>query len=277
MNYLKLLNFELNRFTKVYAGLLLLTAISQFVGLFWRTNNYLKEAKGLIQRGGMTQTTFVEQYGQLDMYQVMQSLLYYFPIAICAGSLMFYIFLIWYRDWFGKNTFIYRLLMLPTSRINVVLAKATAIMLAVLGLVAFQYVLIISQSTILKWLVPKGLRLDLTVTEIVSNQHYLSIILPQTFIQFLLNYGLGLTFLMVCFTVILFERSYRLKGAIIGVLYGLVMLVLFFAPLLILFFIFEKEILYPEEILLTQVAIGTIILILSTWISCYLIKNKVTV
>ena len=37
---------------------------------------------------------------------------------------MIYVFFIWYRDWLGKYTFAYRLLMLPTTRINIYFAKA---------------------------------------------------------------------------------------------------------------------------------------------------------
>ena len=37
------------------------------------------------------------------------------PIALCIAALIIYVFFIWYRDWLGKNTFAYRLLMLPTD------------------------------------------------------------------------------------------------------------------------------------------------------------------
>ncbi|MGM8365034.1 hypothetical protein ACLIBG_06050 [Virgibacillus sp. W0181] len=277
MNYLKLLNFEVNRIANIFAGLLLLTVVFQFVGQIWITNSYLSEAKDLIQYSGMSQATFIEQYGRIDMFQIVQSLWFVAPIAIAAGALMFYIFLIWYRDWFGKNTFVYRLLMLPTSRVNVLLAKLSTIMIAVLGLVSFQYILLIIQSTVLKWMVPRDFRVDLTVPEIVGNLEYLSIIMPESFTQFLLHYGAGLTFLMICFTIVLLERSFRVKGAIMGVGYGIVSLGLFLLPYLILLFVVEKDILYPAEHLFIQIGIGAIVLAVSTWLSSYLIKNKVTV
>ena len=57
-------------------------------------------------------------------------------LPLCIVALIFYCFIIWYRDWFGKNTFAYRLLMLPTSRLNLYIAKATTILLFILGLLA---------------------------------------------------------------------------------------------------------------------------------------------
>ena len=45
------------------------------------------------------------------------------PIALCVVVLIIYVFFIWYRDWLGKNTFIYRLLMLPTARIQCLFSK----------------------------------------------------------------------------------------------------------------------------------------------------------
>ena len=42
---------------------------------------------------------------------------------LCGVILIIYVFFIWYRDWLGKNTFIYRLLMLPTARIQCLFGK----------------------------------------------------------------------------------------------------------------------------------------------------------
>ena len=47
----------------------------------------------------------------------------YGTISSVHVVLIIYVFFIWYRDWFGKNTFIYRLFMLPTARINVYLQR----------------------------------------------------------------------------------------------------------------------------------------------------------
>lgn len=277
MNYVKLLNFEVNRMAKVYGVLLLLTFALQFVGLFWSVTNYLSHVDDLIERGEVTATTYVEQYGPLDMLQILESIWFYAPIVICVGVMLFYIFLIWYRDWLGKNTFIYRLFMLPTARMNVLFAKATAIMLAVLGLTAFQYVMLIALSAVFQWLVPKEFRLDISLPELLNNHEYLQLVLPDTIPQFLLYYGAGFLFLIICFTIILLERSFRKKGIVIGILYALSIIGIFIAPLIVINMMIQRDILYPEEYVYAYVLLGVIVFAVSTWMSSYLIKHKVTV
>ena len=71
---------------------------------------------------------------------------------------MIYVFFIWYRDWFGKSSFIYRLLMLPTKRIHIYFAKLTAIMFLVLGLIALQILLMPIEMQIVNSIVPADFR-----------------------------------------------------------------------------------------------------------------------
>src|SRR5699024_8235314 len=126
-NYLKLVNFELNRFIKLYAILIAITIISQISGVIVISRQYLNHAHETIFEESMSQADYLLQYGTMSFQRITQSIWVMGPIALCIVALLFYVFLIWYRDWFGKNTFIYRLLMLPTARLNVYLAKATTI------------------------------------------------------------------------------------------------------------------------------------------------------
>ncbi len=160
------------------------------------------------------------------------------PILLCAVVLMIYVFFIWYRDWLGKNTFSYRLFMLPTARIHIYLAKATTILLYVLGLVALQLLLLPVESQVLQWMVPSEFRTDLSINYITSLQD-LSILFPNTFIEFVLYYGGGMIAVFIVFTAILFERSFRMKGIIYGFLYCAASLLVFFAPILLNEFMLE--------------------------------------
>src|SRR5690606_16459870 len=137
-----------------------------------------------------------------SMMDVIHSLWFMGPIAIGVAALLFYVFFIWYRDWFARNTFIYRLLMLPTSRMNIFFSKATTIMLTVLALVAYQIILLNIEMTITKWIVPKVYRQDLRIVDLVAGSEYLSIVLPRGLAEFVIAYGLGLGFIVVIFTVI---------------------------------------------------------------------------
>ncbi|CAH0344328.1 hypothetical protein [Bacillus sp. CECT 9360] len=275
--YFKLVNFELNRFIKIYISLLAITIISQFLGVVIKSRSYLTEAKNSMSDQSMTQTEFVEQYGKFDFSQIMNSFWFLGPIAICAVALIFYIFLIWYRDWFGKNTFIYRLLMLPTSRLNIYLAKATAIFLMVFGLVALQIILLPLENLLFQSLVPDVFKSVKGTRSLIQSNVALMVIIPKTFVQFLLYYGLGFTAVFILFTAILLERSYRIKGVVMGILYCLAAGAIFLSPILISAIFYNDMFFYPLELLVIETILCLIIMAVSIWIGNLLINKKVNV
>lgn len=150
-------------------------------------------------------------------------------------------------------------------------------MLTVLALVAYQIILLNIEMTITKWIVPKVYRQDFRIVDLVAGSEYLSIVLPRGLAEFVIAYGLGLGFIVVIFTVILFERSYRLKGIIIGLLYAFIAFVLFGLPISLQILLFGNIYLYPMEVLIVQIVMWAIIVGVSLIISRYLLKNKVTV
>ncbi|MCS0542751.1 hypothetical protein NXY55_22510, partial [Aeromonas veronii] len=169
----------------------------------------------------------------------------------------------------------YRLLVLPTARLNIYLAKATTILLFVLGLIALQLILITIELQILQWLVPEEFHVDFPIAE-VSNFHYLNILFPMTVADFILIYGVGIVAVCVVFTAILFERSYRLKGVFFGILYVAVSILIFFAPILVNEFILGQYF-YANELFYME--IGTCLLTLAgaILIGNYLMNKKIRV
>lgn len=275
-NYLKLTNFELSRFMKIYLVLIAIVIVSQIAGVIVLSKGYLARMQEAIYEDGMSQAAFLEMYGDFSFIDVVGSLWFMGPIGLSAAGLIFYVFLIWYRDWFGRNTFIYRLLMLPTNRLNVYLAKVTSIMLMVMGLVAIQLGLLIAENRILKLIVPKAFRTDLDVPTIIKHSQYLEVLAPQTFTEFVLYYGMGFMAVTIVFVGILLERSYRLKGIIMGAIYAVLACLVFFLP------IFVDEMIsggyfYMNEVIMLEIVVGAIVIACSIWLSNYLLKNKVTV
>jgi hypothetical protein len=219
MRYIKLVNFEINRFSKIYLSLLLITLVSQFAGVIIVTKSLLKDARDVMKEERLSEAAYITNYGSFDFNFIADTLLFVGPIALSAVALIFYIFLIWYRDWLGKNTFIYRLLMLPTSRLSIYLSKATAIFLMVLGLIAFQIIILPMENALFNSNVPQALLSEMSTFTITKLSPILSLIIPSTFTQFLLSYGIGLMIMSILFTAIMFERSFRIKGIIMGLLY----------------------------------------------------------
>ncbi|MFF2500913.1 hypothetical protein [Peribacillus sp. NPDC058075] len=275
MRYIKLVNFEINRFSKIYLSLLLITLVSQFAGVLIVTKSLLNDAKEIMLQEKLSEAAYVANYGGIDFTHIANTLWFLGPIALSAVALIFYIFLIWYRDWFGKNTFIYRILMLPTSRLSIYLSKATAIFLMVLGMVAFQIIILPMENTLFNSKIPEAFLNEMSIPTIAKTSPILAMIIPNNFTEFLLSYGIGLMVMSIVFTAIMFERSFRIKGIILGLVYGGVTAALFLAPV----FIMDSGIFhfYSNELFSLLLTLGIIVTGLSIWLGSWLLKNRVTV
>lgn len=274
--YLKLVNFEFNRFAKIFAVLLGMTLVAQVAGVIVKAKEYLNNANEAIHENMMSITDFLSQNGPMGFEQIVSSIWFLGPIALCIAAAAFYVFLIWYRDWFGKNTFIYRLLMLPTARLNVFYAKLTTIVLATLGFVAFQLIILPLEMKILQWMLPNDFESAMGINGIFNSLPELRVIFPESFLEFLLYYGTGMTAVAVIFTAILFERSFRWKGIFAGIGYGLLVVFVFISPLLLDEFVLDGFF-YTGELFLLMIAAVFIVLAGSIWLSGYLLKKKIRV
>src|SRR5690348_10610507 len=99
--YLKLVNFEFNRFLKLYLVLIGATILLQIVGVFVSSQNYLNRANESLYKELMPMETFIEQYGTLSFFNISQTIWFSGPIMLCIVALIIYVFFIWYRDWLG--------------------------------------------------------------------------------------------------------------------------------------------------------------------------------
>lgn len=273
--YLKLVNFETNRFLKLYLVLIGIVFFVQMIGVIIVSRLYVNSANEAIYEDFLTKAQFLDQYGYMSFINFTRTAWFLGPIMLSMAVLIIYVFFIWYRDWLGKNTFAYRLLMLPTERINVYLAKATTMLIFVLGLVSVQLLLFPLENQVMKWMVSDDFRMDFSVKQITTSNE-LVILFPNTFTEFLLYYGGGMVAVCIVFTAILFERSYRLKGIIYGILYCAASLLVFFAPVFVDAFLLGNY-LYPLELFFIEIAMGLLVLIGTIWIGHYLLKNKVRV
>ena len=275
-NYIKLVNFEFNRITKLFVVLLGITFIAEIIGVIVVSKQYLSMANEKIYDEMMSKAQFLENFGQMSFLQIVRSIWFVGPIALCIAGIAFYIFLIWYRDWVGKNTFIYRLLMLPTTRLNIFYSKITTIMILTFGLVAFQLILLPIEMLVMNAIVPKEFMAVMTVNEIVSSIPELSIIIPGSFIELILFYGAGLLGVSILFTGILMERSFRWKGIFAGLIYSALAVAILISPLLLQEFVLNGYF-YPMELLALTIVMGLIVLAATIWMSGFLLRKKITV
>lgn len=274
--YIKLVNFEFNRVAKLFAILLGITLVVQIAGVIVKSRKYMSMANERIYEELVPKAQFIEQFGKISFLDIGRTIWFAGPIALCVAGVAFYIFFTWYRDWFGKNTFIYRLLMLPTTRLNIFFAKITNILLMVFGLVAFQLLLLPVETAVLKWMVPKDFRTDMGVKEIVTSMPELNVIIPSSVAGFALSYAVGVLAVSILFTAILLERSFKWKGVFAGILYSVVAVAVLISPLLLQNFVLDGFF-YPLEVLALEIVTGLIVLAGSIWMSGFLLKKKITV
>ncbi|WLV25072.1 hypothetical protein QR721_02195 [Aciduricibacillus chroicocephali] len=272
INYMKLVHFEVKRFWKLYAGLALLIVLGQLAIVFFGAKQYKNMLKNTVvdtidgRTGG--------EIPSLSITNIIDSPIFLLTIMLGAAVLIIYMFFIWCRDWFGKNTFAYRLLMLPTNRMNLFFAKGTAIFLFVFGLVAMQVILVIIEQGIINSIVPKDFIDDLGFINSL-NQSMLGVLIPATITGFLINYGLGLVVLITVFTVVLLERSYRVRGIIMAVIYCIATGFIILLPLLIQDW--SRNYFYSGELLLMEIIFCALLVLCGLLISRYLLNRKITV
>lgn len=274
-SYLKLVNFEFNRFFKLYAVLLAITVVSQITGIIVTARSYVAKVNELVGKGVMPKGEFLEQYGRFSFYDFSQTLWFGGPVFLSITALLIYVFFIWYRDWIGKNTFSYRLFMLPVARIQIYLAKLTTILLCVFGLVGLQLLLFPAESKIIGWIVPAEFRMDLLVNE-MAGYRFLATFFPSSFTEFVLYYGVGIGAVAVVFTAILFERCYRVKGIVYGILFCTAAQLVFIAPLLVNSYVLENYF-YVTELFYLEIAAGMLVIAGSIFTANYLLKHKIRV
>ncbi|QHW30365.1 hypothetical protein GZH47_05580 [Paenibacillus rhizovicinus] len=276
--YLKLVHWEITRFWKMLAALVLLTIVLQCAGIVYETKKYVNQVDADMFTSHSTIAAYVKDNGKLSFMQMVgrAGLWMYAPVALCIGGIALYIFLIWYKEWYGKNAFVYRLLMLPTARRNIYFAKLTAILLFVLALVAVQLILLPIERSLFMSTGGNELFVSSNIYDLIANNRFFTALVPNTFTDFVIYYGAGTIAVLICFTVVLMERSYRLKGIGAAILYILAVFLFMGIP----FWLpgnLPATYFYTNELIGIEAALGVIVAAVTVWLGLQLITKKITV
>ena len=271
-NFGKLLNFEMRRLRYVLAGLMGVTAFIQLGTFLWKTSAEVALRQEQLARSNRAETFQPD----LTFADLMNSLQGWFipPVFLCIAVMVIYVFLIWYRDWFSRDTFIYRLLMLPAARRNVYLSKLSAILLSVFSLLTFQLGWIVILRGLFHLIVPEEFREQSYFTDALRANQAWELLLPPNLWDFLFSYGLGILGVIVVFTAILLERSYR--G--VGIFYGIGYVVLAFVALVWPFSLLGlSSFFYPSEVAAMGLFMAAVVAVVSLWLGFRLLHRKITV
>ncbi|WP_270169540.1 hypothetical protein [Paenibacillus sp. SYP-B4298] len=271
--YWKLVHMEIHRFRYVLVSMMGLVALVQLGAIALYTLDEVAIRQEYIRQHGM----WIRQELSFPQAMVDIQLWHTLPVLLCAAILALYMFIIWYRDWFGGHTFIYRLLMLPTARSQIYWAKLTAILVFALSLIGFQVLLMWVEYGLFMGMVPSELVAPSYIAEGIEVNTVLNLLLPRTFEYFIYRFGLGVLMLLIVFNAILLERSYRrLIGIGYAVGYVIVCLLVTLLPLLFKRLI-RSDYLYPEEFVMLEWLACLLVAAGSAWLGSRLLKKKITV
>ncbi|WP_168121823.1 hypothetical protein [Paenibacillus sp. HB172176] len=279
-SYLKLVQMELHRFRWILLALMGLTAAVQIIAVIWKTKQGLAvqlDAMNRIKDTVNSSTKIDVDKLTFDWVIFSTPKPFILVILVSIAALSFYVFFIWYRDWLGRSTFIYRLLMLPAARMNLYWAKLTSLLLLVFSMLSFQLVLLPIEGWVFKLLVPSVQRADSHIVDVISRNQLLPMLFPRSFEQFIYFYGMGMTAVIAVFTAILLERSYRRIGILYGVTYLIVCLGLILFPVSLLETMFGTGYFFGTEIFMMELFMFLLVLGLSLWLGNRLLSKKVTV
>lgn len=271
--FTSLLNFELSRFLKFLVPTLLVTAVIQL----YITVSVSLEHNDMLERLAASGEP-LERVPPFTMEAVTGNGLYELSIMLVVLVFMFYSFFTWYREWFGKNTFIYRLLMLPTSRSYLLTTKVLVFIIGGLLAFVFQFGMYAIQLPITEWLVNPDHYTRLHIHNVqpmfgaIQNSLF-----PTTLFEFVSTYSFALAALLSLFAGILIERSFGMKGLVIGAGYFIGYFVLY---VFLEAFLFNQMVTFPlrpSQIKITVLIYQMVMIVLGSIISSLLLKNKVKV
>ncbi|MFC4101200.1 hypothetical protein [Paenibacillus xanthanilyticus] len=277
--YLKLVHMEIHRFRYILAALLGLVAVVQWGALVWSARK-MEAALDEVEKFGRY-TFYVNELSDRKIsyaeaiYNAQQ--LYILSVLTVIGVLCAYLLFVWYRDWLGRSTFIYRLLMLPSARSSIYLAKLTAILVCIMVSLAFQALSLVIGGAIFEVVVPSDRQAYSYFVDIVDATRVLEYLMPMRLVDFALNYGLGIVAVLVIFTGILIERSYRWIGIAYAVGYVLFCGAAIVIPINAMGMYRSDSYLYTAEIVGIEFAIILLIAAVSIWLGFRLIRRKISV
>ncbi|RDY24286.1 hypothetical protein CHF27_004170 [Romboutsia maritimum] len=184
-------------------------------------------------------------------------------VLIC----LLYAGIIWYRDYILKSKTIYTLFMLPQKRFNIYLAKLLTVVMMIYGLIVSQFLFWFIDLNIVK--IFTGINSP-GFTNIINDMIEgisLNIVSPYI-IDFLMIDVIGVILaVIVIFTAVLIERSYKKIGIVLGGLYIV-------ASIFIYFSLIFKNANYSDKLFVVHVSYYIVLFITSLFISNKLINEK---
>lgn len=266
-----LVNIEINRIFKFLVGILGLYAVIQTIYTIITINNVKSSLIYDAKRYNLTLEQFLysNNFSSSNLLQFVQNnATVSGGIAVCI-LVVIYGFIIWYREWFGNNKVVYTLMMLPLNRMKIYISKFITIFLIIFSMLSTFTIVQAINYQLVMYIIPQCKNINISFMSYVYNNHYLSFI-PTNMLEFLVYVSEIFVVIAIIFLFVHLEISYKLKGAVIGVILAIVYVG-------ILYLLFRSPNILIKEKLLLITLYNVINICISGTISRFLLKNKITV
>ncbi|GAA0709466.1 hypothetical protein GCM10008904_20390 [Paraclostridium ghonii] len=270
---LTLYNIEFKRIYKLYFLLIGVLFIANLGGVFkvlYHSVKTISTENNIPMKLNILKTNlgfnFVNEYTVKDIY-IYGSMALVVAVLFC----LLYALIIWYRDYYSKSKTIYTLLSLPQPRFNIYLSKLITIVIMIYGVIACQVLFWYIDLNIIKIAAGIGSPNFVNIyTNMMQESGILNIVSPYLLDFFMIDVIGVILAVVVIFTGVLIERSFKKIGVVLGIIYIV-------APIVGYFFIMGLDSLVFRNLLLSHIIYYTVLFILSILVSYRLINKKLCV
>lgn len=270
---LTLYNIEFKRIYKLYfllIGTLLIANLAGVMKTLYDSVKRISLENNLPMNIDILKTnlgySFVNEFTKNDIY-VYGSMALGVAILFC----LLYATIIWYRDYYSKSKTIYTLLSLPQPKFNIYLAKLIMVIVMIYGVIACQFLFWYIDLNIIK--IFAGISSP-NFANVYSNMmqpvNQINVVSPYL-LDFLMIDLFGVILaVVVIFTGVLIERSFKKMGVLLGVGYILITIIGYV-------FIIGLDSGILGNLLLNHIMYYILLLMVSILISYRLINKRVCV
>lgn len=210
--------------------------------------------------------SFINEFTKNDIY-VYGSMALGVAILFC----LLYATIIWYRDYYSKSKTIYTLLSLPQPRFNIYLAKLIMVIVMIYGVIACQFLFWYIDLNIIKILAGiSSPNFANVYSNMMQSVNQINVVSPYL-LDFLMIDLFGVILaVVVIFTGVLIERSFKKVGVLLGIGYILITIIGYV-------FIIGLDSGILGNLLLNHIMYYIVLLMVSILISYRLINKRVCV
>lgn len=182
---------------------------------------------------------------------------------------LLYSLVIWYRDYYSKSRTICTLLTLPQQRFNIYIAKLITIVVMIYVVISAQFLFWYIDFNIIKFIANIKTPGFTNVFYMLRNHADGIIIASPHYIDFSMINIVGVILaVMVIFTGILIERAYKKIGIVLGGIYIILSIVIFF-------YIYVTNSVFSDKLLILSIIYYISLFIISLVLSHRLINKKI--